>query len=119
MGDFRRLEVWRAAHEAAVTIYRHSACWPTDERFGLTSQIRRAATSVPSNIAEGTGRMSDRELCRFLRIARGSNQEVLAQLLLAESLGFVDGEELGRVARQVESVGAMLSAMLKRMGRTE
>ena len=119
MGDFRRLEVWWLAHEAACEVYRLSAGWPHAERFGLTAQVRRAAVSVASNIAEGSGRMSDRELCRFLRIARGSNQEVLAQLLLAESLGFLQPTEAAALLRRVERVGAMLSGMLKRMGRTE
>ncbi len=118
MGDFRRLEVWRAAHQAACEVYRLSASWPLDERFGLTSQIRRASVSVVSNIAEGAGRMSDRELCRFVRIARGSNQEVLAQVLIAESLGFLAPDEVTTLRRRVERIGAMLSGMLKRLGRT-
>jgi four helix bundle protein len=118
MGDFRRLAVWQQAHAVAVAVYRVSAGWPPEERFGLTSQVRRAAVSVPSNIAEGTGRLSDRELCRFLRIARGSNQELLAQLLLAASLGFPSGPAHAQLVRDVGRVGAMLSTMLERMGRT-
>ena len=72
MKDFRRLNVWQKAHASALNIYRTTKCFPDDERFGLTSQLRRAAISVPSNIAEGCGRQSDRELANFLNIAAGS-----------------------------------------------
>jgi four helix bundle protein len=76
------------------------------------------AVSVASNIAEGAGRMSDREFGRFVRIARGSNQEVLAQLLIAESLGYQRPPKSTRLIEQVERVGAMLSGVLKRLERT-
>ena len=69
MRDFRELKVWQKAHQVALDVYRHSKGFPADERFGLTAHLRKSATSVPSNIAEGCGRGGDKELARFLSIA--------------------------------------------------
>jgi four helix bundle protein len=89
---FAGLEVWQLARELVVGIYGISAAFPTSEQYGLTSQVRRAAVSVPCNIAEGWGRNSDGDFARFLRIARGSLNEVEALLILAGDLGFMDAQ---------------------------
>lgn len=89
MHQFRRLEVWQAAVDLAVSIYELTATYPTSERFGLTSQMRRAAVSVSSNIAEGAGRGSPKEMAQFLRLAIGSICELESQIELSERLGFV------------------------------
>ena len=86
MQDPRNLKVWHKAREMAVVIYRYSATLPPDERFGLVSQMRRAAVSVGSNVSEGCGRLGDRELLGYLRIALGSATELEFQLLLAADL---------------------------------
>ena len=86
MGDFRKLEAWQAARRLAVLVHRTTAAMPWRERAGLGDQMRRAAVSVASNIAEGAGRAWDREFARFLRIARGSLQELQTQLLIASDL---------------------------------
>jgi len=75
-GTFEDLHAWRLAMDLAVEVYQHTVDWPKDERFGLISQIRRAATSIPANIAEGKGRASDREFIKFLNYARGPLYEV-------------------------------------------
>lgn len=76
MKDFRTLNVWQRACGLALDVYQHTAGFPVEERFGLTSQIRRSAVSVPSNIAEGCGRDGDREFARFLQVAMGSASEM-------------------------------------------
>jgi four helix bundle protein len=89
MGNYRQLLVWKRAHTLALDVYRATQRFPTEERYGLTAQLRRAAVSVVSNIAEGSGRLGDREHIRFLRIARGSVSEVECQLLLSRDLGYL------------------------------
>jgi len=83
MKDFRKLDVWAKAHALTLAIYRVTAGFPTEERYGLTSQLRRACVSIPTNIAEGCGRNSDAELARFAEIAMGSSSEVEYLLLLS------------------------------------
>jgi four helix bundle protein len=86
MGDFTKLSVWKKAHEVALGIYRETQKWPKHELFGLTSQSRRAATSVPANIAEGCGKNSDAELAKHARGSMGSASELAYYLILAHDL---------------------------------
>ena len=88
MQDFRDLKVWQKAHNVVLAVYRASAEFPAAERFGLTSQLRRAAVSIPANIAEGCVRSSDADFARFLHISLGSASEVDYYLLLARDLKF-------------------------------
>ncbi len=92
MRDFRKLNVWEKAHHFTVKVYEITSSFPSDERFGLTVQLRRAATSVPTNIAEGCGRDSERELARFMVNAAGSASEVKYQLILARDLNYIQDE---------------------------
>ena len=87
MGDFRTLSVWKHAHQLALEVHRNSRGFPTSERYGLAAQMRRAAVSVVSNIAEGCGRQSDKELAYFLRIACGSVRELECRLDPSRLLG--------------------------------
>ncbi|HEX6837928.1 MAG TPA: four helix bundle protein, partial [Polyangia bacterium] len=89
MQDFRDLKVWQRAHELTLAIYRATATFPSEERFGLTSQMRRSAASVPANIAEGRCRGSDADFGRFLRVALGSAAETEYHLILAGDLGLL------------------------------
>jgi four helix bundle protein len=82
--DFKQLKVWQKAHEMTLETYRVTAAFPKEEMYGLTSQIRRAAASIGANIAEGCGRRSDGEMCRFLQIARGSASEIRISLSAGE-----------------------------------
>ena len=88
MRDFRELKVWEKAHRLTLRVYKITKDFPSDEQFGLTVQLRRAAASVPTNIAEGCGRDSERELARFMSIAGGSASEVEYQRLLACDLNY-------------------------------
>jgi four helix bundle protein len=89
MQDFRQLDVWKEAHELTLAVYKASASFPTSEIYGLTSQVKGAAYSIPSNIAEGCGRDTALDLARFLQIAQGSASELDYHLLLARDLGFL------------------------------
>jgi four helix bundle protein len=89
--DFRELQVWEKAHQLALGVYEATALFPKEEKYGITAQMRRAASSVPMNIAEGCGRLGDAELNRFLHIAAGSARELDYQLLLARDLGMLNG----------------------------
>ena len=114
-GPYKQLIVWQKATELVKAIYALSRKFPTDERYALTDQIRRAAVSIPSNIAEGYGRASNADYAHFLAIARGSLYETLTQLEIAEDLGYVSEipESLDTLAAEV---GRMLGAMLKKYG---
>ena len=89
MQDFRKLVVWRQAHEMTLRIYGETTTFPLEERFGLSSQMRRSASSIPTNIAEGCGRGTDPDFARFLRIALGSASELEYLLILATDLGYL------------------------------
>ncbi len=117
MQDFRKLSVWRKAHELALGTYKFSASFPADERFGLTNQMRRAAVSIAANIAEGCGRDSGPDMKRFLQIAMGSASELHSQLLLARDLSFMLADSSNAVEAQLEEVKRMLSALIVRIRR--
>jgi len=98
-----------------LAIDRETRSFPSDEKFGLTSQLRRASVSIPSNIAEGCGRAGDPELAKFLQIAMGSASEVECQLLIAKELGYLKFESHGPLEKAVQEVKRMLSAFILRL----
>jgi four helix bundle protein len=112
-GTYSDLEVWQAATELAVQVYRLTALFPREERYGLTSQLRRAAVSVPSNIAEGKGRASDKELIQFLCHSRGSLFEIETQLAIGKQLGYCTAEDLNTLRRETSRVGQMLNGLIR------
>jgi len=116
--DFRQLKVWERAHRLVLAIYKASAGFPKEELYGLTSQIRRASASVPTNIAEGCGRGSDADFARSLQLAMGSACEMEHQLLLSVDLGFLGRDDFTPLQADVEEVKRMLSGLLKTL-RTE
>ena len=118
MKDFRELQVWQKAHALVLKIYRVTRGFPSDERFGLTSQLRRAATAIPTNIAEGCGRSTDADLARFADIAMGSASETEYELLLAHDLGYIDRKTHRDLERDVVEVKRMLSAYIGYLRRT-
>jgi four helix bundle protein len=115
MQNFRDLKVWAKAHEVAVSIYTATEPFPAAERFGLTSQMRRAAASVPSNIAEGCGRSSQADLARFLHIALGSASELDYLLLLARDLRLMNERKHVELVGAVQEVKRMLARLIARV----
>ena len=113
MGDYRELSVWKRAHALALAIYRSTRSFPDSERYGLVAQLRRAAVSVVSNMAEGSGRQSDRELARFLRIARGSVCEIQCQLLLSRDLEYLHFDSWTILDADCREVSMMLNALIR------
>ena len=107
--EYRKLDVWKEAHQNVLKVYRATATFPADERFGLTSQLRRASSSVPTNLAEGCGRDSKRDLLRFVRIAQGSNAETEYLIQLAHELGFLDRDTAVSLHRRIAKAGKMLN----------
>ena len=110
---FRDLQVWQRAIRLTVVIYRLTKGFPREELYGLSSQIRRSAVSVPSNIAEGQGRLTVGEFKQFLGIARGSNYEVQTQLEIARSLEFGDSTLIDEAENLSHEVGKMIYAVLE------
>ena len=111
MRNYRDLLVWEKAHLLTLAVYKNTRSFPNDERFGLTSQIRRASASIPASLAEGCGRRSDGEMGRFIQIAMGSGAELSYHLLLARDLGLLEGEiyqgldaDLGGILRMMSSL---------------
>jgi four helix bundle protein len=115
MKDFKDLKVWTRAHEMTMGIYQETRCFPKEELYGLTSQIRRAAASIGANIAEGCGRRSDGELTRFLQIARGSASELEYHLLLARDLNLLAEDSFRKLDGQVTEVQRMLTSLVQRV----
>ena len=110
--DYRDLVAWQKAMTLAEAVYRETAVFPIDERYGLTSQMRRAAVSIPSNIAEGQGRRSsDHEFVRFLGIALGSVCELETQLELAERLQMLGSDSAARLRLLVDEVGRIIGGL--------
>ena len=112
MKDFRELKVWEKAHQLVIDFYAESQSFPREEIYGLTSQLRRSALSVPSNIAEGCGRDGDADLARFLQIAMGSASEMEYQLLLAHDLGYLRQESHDRLSERIREIKRMLASFL-------
>jgi four helix bundle protein len=119
---YRDLVVWQQAMDLVVEAYRISALFPRDEKYGLVQQLRRAAVSVPSNIAEGHGRAHLGDYLRHLSIANGSLMELETQMLIAGRMGYLSNDDQARVLAQASKVGQLLSgltrALKKRNPRT-
>jgi four helix bundle protein len=113
--DYRTLDVWRIAHELALSVYRLSAQFPAAERYGLTVQIRRSATSAASNIVEGASRSSRLDFARFLDIAVGSTSECEYQLMLARDLGFVEGPQVEALMSGANQLRRKLARLRQRL----
>jgi four helix bundle protein len=110
----RDLRVWQAAMELADAVYEATASFPAQERFGLASQMQRAAVSVPSNIAEGAARYSNTEFLRFLHMARGSLAELDTQVVIARRRSYLTDEAVSRLTELMEEVGRTLQGLLAR-----
>jgi four helix bundle protein len=117
--SYKDLVVWQRAFALGAEIYRLTAGFPNEEKFGLTSQLRRACLSIASNIAEGYGRGSRAEYLRFLRIARGSLYEVETQMLFAVELKFIVREQFDSIAEMINETARVLSGLIRRLDGNE
>jgi four helix bundle protein len=111
--NFRELTVWEKTHELVLEVYRVSKVFPSDGRYGLTVQLRRAVVSVASNIAEGCGRGSDKDFSRFLGIAAGSASEAEYQLLLARDLGYLLDDDYRHLNSKINEVKRILNSFIQ------
>ena len=115
MRNYRDLLVWEKAHRLTLTVYKNTRSFPIDERFGLTSQIRRASASIAANLAEGCGRRSDGEMGRFTQIAMGSGAELSYHLLLARDLGLLEAEIYQILGSALGGIMRMMSALSQKI----
>ncbi|MGE5322462.1 MAG: four helix bundle protein [Actinomycetota bacterium] len=115
MKDFRDLKVWEKAHALTLASYEATKSFPRDEIFGLVSQIRRASSSIPANIAEGCGRRGNAELHRFLQMAMGSANELEYHFLLSRDLGYIKSETHEHMEPQVQEVKRMLASLIRKV----
>jgi four helix bundle protein len=111
--SYRDLRVWQDSMALAASCYRLTREFPKEELFGLTSQIRRSAASIPANIAEGHGRENTRTFIHYLRIAQGSLKELETHLMLTESVGLSDGRAIGLHIEQCEALGRMIRSLIR------
>lgn len=108
MNDFKKLKVWERSINLTVEIYKLTNKFPDEERFGLVAQLRRASISIPSNIAEGAGRNSNKEFNNFLGYAGGSSCEIESQLIIAEKLNYVENKDLEIINKEVNEIRSMI-----------
>ena len=113
MQDFRNLNVWKNSHALTLGIYKATKPFPKQEMFGLTSQIQRAAVSIPANIAEGCGKATDADFARYVQIAMGSSSELEYLLLLAHDLNYLPDNAYSSLNTSLVQVRKMLNALLK------
>jgi len=114
---YRELTAWQKAMDLAVAVYEQTRTFPREEAYGLTSQLRRAAVSVPSNIAEGQGRHTTKDFIRFLGVARGSLQEAQTQVILAKRLGYISEVQEARLLDQCAGVARLLYGLTNALKR--
>jgi four helix bundle protein len=115
--NYRELIVWQKAMDFVELIYRATVGFPKEEVYGLTGQLRKSAVSIPSNIAEGEGRQSDGDFCRFLRIAHGSLREAETQILIAARLGYMNEQWKSRLLERSAEIGRLTNGLLKSLSR--
>lgn len=115
--SFEKLEIWQLSVELSVDLYKMTKDFPSEEKYGITSQIRRAANSIGANIAEGSGRKSTKEKSRYIEIAYGSLLEVLSFLQVSERLGFISKESVITLRPKIEKVSNKLNAYNRSLNR--
>lgn len=113
----KRLDVWKKAIDLTVDIYRLTESFPKTEVYGLTSQMRRAAVSIPSNIGEGAGRQTKKEFINYLHMGQGSLSELDTQLVIAERLGYIVGEKYLQLGNEFETISKMITGLIKSLKR--
>jgi four helix bundle protein len=117
MRPHQRLEAWRKSIELVTDVYKSSEHFPKEERYGLTGQIRRAAVSIPANIAEGAGRRSQKEFAHFLSNSQGSASELETELIIANRLGYLDEATFAKLMSQIERIGRLITGLARHLSR--
>ena len=117
--NFRELVAWQKAMQLTREVYLLTNSLPANERYGLTSQIQRAVVSIPSNIAEGAGRPTEKELVHFLSFALGSAYELETELLLAGEFGYIDAEQSKQINKEVVEVQKLVYSLMKKFNPSE
>jgi len=117
--SYRDLRVWQLGMNLATEAYRVTKAWPREEMFGLTSQVRRSASSIPANIAEGFGREASGSFAQFLRVAQGSLKEFETHILLAIRVGLVDGPAADALLVQSDDLGKMLGSLIRKVATSD
>ena len=115
MRDFRQLRVWEESHQLTLEIYKITKTFPKEEIFALTNQLRRASASIPSNIAEGCGRGSNKDYANFLQMAMGSAYEIDYQLILARDLAYINEENYKRISGKIDALKRQLASLLQKV----
>jgi len=110
---FKNLKVWQVGMEIVILVYKLTSKFPKEEKFSLVSQINRSAVSVPSNIAEGSGRGTDKDFGHFLEIALGSLYELETQLILSNNLEFIEGDDFENIGGKVSELERMIIGLIK------
>ncbi|KKK59612.1 hypothetical protein LCGC14_3032640, partial [marine sediment metagenome] len=111
MGKFEDLRVWQRAKDLAIFIYKLTAHGKFNKDFGLRDQIRRAAVSVPSNIAEGDELGTDKQAVRYFYIAKGSSAEILTQAIISQEIGYISKEDYGHIEKECKAISSMLAKL--------
>jgi four helix bundle protein len=115
MQDYKELVVWKKSHDFALSIYKSMSEFPKEERYNLVSQLKRASTSIPANIAEGAGRFTQKDFASFLQNALGSSHEVEYLVLLSKDLGFLNLELYNIHTQNINEIKAMLISLIKKV----
>ena len=115
MADYKTLRVWQKSTAFCIKLYTTTNSFPKDEQFGITSQLRRAAVSIPSNIVEGSQRSTDKSYASFLRISLGSGAEIETQLYIVKELGYITEKEYSGLVDDLSEVMRMLSMFIKKV----
>jgi four helix bundle protein len=115
MRPHEKLDVWKLSVEMVTKVYEYTKAFPSEERFGLTSQIRRAAVSVPANIAEGAARQHNKEFVQFLSVAQGSTSELETEILIAKKLGYLDEVRFSELYTEINTIARMLVGLTNHM----
>ena len=115
MRTFKDLKVWQKSHELTLEVYRVTESYPNEERYGLVSQLRRSASSIPTNLAEGFKRRGKKDFAHFVNVAEGSLEETKYTLLLSYELGYLDKNRLDNLNEICDEVGKMLTGLYKKL----
>jgi four helix bundle protein len=115
MKDYKNFTVWQKSHQLTLDVYKIVNDFPKEELFGLVSQMKRSSSSIPTNIAEGCGRNSDKDFARFLIIAFGSANELEYQFILSSDLNFINKEKIEKLLSQIEEIKKMLNRLITKL----